>query len=203
MKLLAFLLFFSVPGLPQSLSFAFIGVGTDHQPDLAQRLQSTLIEKLGNVKKLDIISEKELLIFRTNGILPKGIPQEDQLPAINEILGPTVFFSIYLNKISHTASNNFWPPLSADISYSGDLELVLMESKKGNVLFSGSIKSRVSTTKWFSSVKSPEDKLFVDAVDRDNLMNSLIVKLSDASIKRVKQVLLEFSFQDKKQQIED
>ena len=181
-------------GMSQSIPFAFLGIESDHQPDIAQKLKKSVIEQLGNIKKIDVISENEISEFRTRGIMKKGIPDEAEARKLTEIIGPVLIFSVYLNKIAQTASNTFWPPFSAEATFTGEIDLFLMESTTGKVLFSGSVEAASHATKWFASVDSPEDRLFIDAIDRDKVINSLIVKLSEIAVKRIKQLLLEFSF---------
>ena len=174
---------------PEKLPFAFLGVSTDHQPDIATKLKAKIIEKLENIRKLDHLSGKEIKDLQVKTILSDKVPTNDEEARnIFNNLGAILLSSAYLRKITHKTSNNFWPPFSVNVNFLAEMELEIFECSKNKLLFSGIVKGSAYHTRLFTLNTSTYDKGFLDAVDRDKVVNNLIIDMAEKVAKIIKQI---------------
>jgi len=187
-------LFCIIPNYAQKLPFIFLGVKTDFQPDFSLKLESLISKKLDNLKKLDQLTPIEIRELTTSGIISDKIPTEIQSKLITELMGPVIITSIYLQKFRSKAKNNLWPPFSRTIKISGKAELVILNTQSGEILFTGDILAEAKITKLFSKTQTAEPYKFLNAVDRNKLLNTLLINLASEISIRIQQIIAGFSF---------
>ncbi len=193
---ICFFLFLLSWGFSAPVSFAFLKVKTNYQPDLNEKLDKLIREKLEDLKNLDQLSPREIQDLQIKKILTTQLPNETEQEKIRDALGTLVVTEVFLHKFFWSAENTWWPLMGRKIILEAKVELSILNTQSGEFIFAGNLEAQSEYKKAFSRAQTKDPQRFLNALEKNKLIEELLEKIAEKTANRIRQSMAGFKFID-------